>query len=147
MDSFRGDIDQLKQWAQREYEDAIASRWEYDNYLDECIRQYEMVPKTPEKQIPWPGASNLEVGEAASHCDTVYSRIEEAWFQTTPWCKVQFYDTIFKNSAGALEDFLNEITLPNANYRLEVPQVILGMSKLGTAFQWCAFDDDYISLY
>lgn len=142
VDRFRGNSETLMHWAQREYEDAIASRYGYDMLLKEWSRQYEAIPLVARRESPWQDASNLEVPEGASHTDTVFSRIEEAWFATNPWAKVNYYHPQLKDGSFALQEFINQVTLPKANYRTETPHGLLGMTKLGTSFQWCSFQNE-----
>lgn len=141
-DKFRGNIDELQRHYKREYNDALASRHEYDGLLTEWDRQYEAKPRQAERDFPWPGASNLEVPEAASHTDTVYSRLDQQHFATTPHSVIKEYDTKFTENCYALQRFVNEITLRNAGYRRETSHSLLGMAKLGTSFQWCSYDTE-----
>jgi hypothetical protein len=141
--AFRGDYKELGQWLKREYTDAIGSRRRYESLLDEWDRQYEGVPRIAVKTFPWPNASNLEVPEGATHVDTVASRLESAYFATQPWVTVRSRTENFVKHAAALEDFMNEISLPESGYRDEKSQDLLATAKLGTSFQWLGYDRDY----
>jgi hypothetical protein len=141
--NFTGDKNALSSWLKREYSDAEASRRQYTRLLNEWDRQYESTPRVAVKTFPWPNASNLEVPVGASHVDTVVSRLESAYFSTFPWVTVRSNDDRFRKNAAALEDFMNQVSLPQSGYREEKSQDLLAMAKLGTSFQWLGYVQHY----
>lgn len=140
--NFAGDTDALREWLLQEFNDGINSRRSYDRMLDEWDRQYEQIPRVSKKVFPWDGASNLEVPVGATHVDTIMARLESAYFSTLPWVTVRCLDGKYAKHADALADYLNQVTLPNSGYRQEKAIDLLGMTKLGTSFQWLTYESD-----
>lgn len=140
MVEFQGDRSKLSSWLKREYSDAVASRRTYERQLDEWDRQYEQIPRISHKTFPWDGASNLETPVGATHVDTVVSRLESAYFATLPWVIVRSLAPRYVEHAQALQDFMNQVTLPNSGYRQEKAVDLLSTVKLGTSFQWLSYE-------
>lgn len=136
---YEGDYDDLSLYLRREIRDSIASRRGYDKMLDESDRQYEGRPRVAVKTFPWTGASNLEVPVGATHVDTVVSRLESSYFATLPWVIVRATNANYVLHAQALEDYMNQISLPHSGYRQEKAVDLLAMTKLGTSFQYLTY--------
>lgn len=138
--AFKGDLTKLSSYLRREYSDAIASRRTYERMLDEWDRQYEQIPRVTYKTFPWTGASNLETPVGATHTDTIQARLESVYFATQPWVNIRSLNPRLVNNAQALQDYMNQISLPHSGYRQEKAVDLLAMTKLGTSFQWLAYE-------
>ena len=138
--NFGGNLDALSVWLRSEYRDAIAARRSYEYMLDEWDRQYEMQPRVAVKSFPWPNASNLETPVGATHTDTIVSRLETAYFSTQPYVVVRALQGKYVENAQALQDYMNQVSLPNSGYRREKAIDLLAMTKLGTSFQWLTYE-------
>lgn len=137
---YKGDYSKLSSYLRREYNDAIASRRTYERMLDEWDRQYEQIPKVARKDFPWPGASNLETPVGATHVDTVVSRLESAYFASQPWVTVRALIPRLTDHVQALQDYMNQVSLPNSGYKQEKSIDLLSTVKLGTSFQWLSYE-------
>ena len=141
MVQFTGNYDDLSIWLKQEYKDALASRVGYEATLNEQDRQYESKPRVAKKTFPWLGASNLEVPLGATHVDTVESRMEAVYFGTSPLVSIRPKGTDkWQPHSEALQDYMEEVSLPASRYRDEKAAVLLTTAKLGTGFQLLLYD-------
>lgn len=76
-----------------------------DTHLDKWDKMYRAVPLSPERNFPWPKASNLVVPIIRMHLDTFVSRTLGIVFGTQPLIKALGYP---KEHGDNLERYLND---------------------------------------
>lgn len=80
--------------------------------LPHWIRIYRGTPETKEAKFPWPGAANLVVQIAGTHCDELLSRVMAIW-QTAPIYTAELYgdfeDGLGQELRSVIEFFLDKM--------------------------------------
>lgn len=93
--------------------------------LKEYARLYKGIPVTDTRDIPWPGASNIEIQVIASNSDNLLSRVMAMYMTDPLWTAKAFGDIpsgAFSDMANAVEKFLVNMALEPAEldfYRVE----------------------------
>jgi hypothetical protein len=121
--------------------DAMADMWKFveetseywekrtkrfrEEKLKEYARLYKGQPLNEMRDIPWPGASNIEIQIVATNSDQLLARVM-AMYMTDPLWSAKVYGDFEKGAADdqktALEKFLNNMALEPAEldfYRVE----------------------------
>ena len=96
-----------------------------DNKLKEFARLYKGIPITDTRDIPWPGASNIEIQVVATNSDQLLARVMAIYMTEPLWSAKVFGD--LDNGKGvdqknAIENFLGNMALEPAEldfYRVE----------------------------
>lgn len=76
-----------------------------DELLPKWVRIYRGTPKEEEATFPWPGASNLVIQLAGTHCDELLSRVMAIW-SNSPLFVPEIYDDFEKGKADDYKDIL-----------------------------------------
>lgn len=96
-----------------------------DELLPKWAMTYKGKPEMEEAKFPWPGAANLVVQVAGTHCDELLSRVMAIW-NDSPIYRAELYAD-FDDGEGAdlksyVEDFLDKMAFEPAEldlYRVE----------------------------
>lgn len=139
IERFHGDLTKLGEWCKYEYQLALINHESLEARYKEEQRLYDAQPRTPYRIWPWPGASNIEIPLAMTHTATVTSRIEDAYFASSPWCVIKANDSKWREHCGAFQRWNNQVELVNAQYKEVKKHSILSTTKFGTSYnhlQW-----------
>lgn len=96
-----------------------------DEKLKEYARLYKGIPVNPTNDIPWPGASNIEIQVIASNSDNLLARVMAMYLTDPLWTAKAFGDSAsgeYADMASAIEKFLVNMALEPAEldfYRVE----------------------------
>lgn len=139
IERFRGDYSKLSEWCKGEYTFALQARGPLERRMLEWQRLYEARPRVATRVWPWIGASNLEVPLIKTHVVSIEAQIEDAYFSTKPTVVCRSFREEFRDHAFALQRWLNEVELTNANFKSSRINGILSTIKFGSSFthiQW-----------
>src|SRR5271156_2853109 len=88
-----------------------------EDKLKEFARLYKGIPLTDTRDIPWPGASNIEIQVVATNSDQLLARVMAIYMTEPLWTAKVFGD--LENGKGvdqktAIENFLGTMALEPA---------------------------------
>ncbi|HUO74552.1 MAG TPA: hypothetical protein VMU39_27525 [Solirubrobacteraceae bacterium] len=124
--------------------DALAARGPWEEELTECLRQYEGVPKTPERNIPIQDAPNIEVTLGAIAADSVYARVIDLVFnQVTPTltCRAGQDDAQLADDVKRFQTWTNHVATVEMGLRPVAENVALDWNQIGTGCYFIPFTD------
>ncbi len=134
----------LAKWVQEEVEDAFSARLAQEVLWDECLRQYNGVPKNPVRNTPVEDAPNIEVTLGAIACDALYAQGLSQIFATNPIVAVQPTgsanedDNLVRIVAG-LQTFTNWMQKNELRLRKVLEHSLLDVVQLGTAASYTPY--------
>src|SRR6185437_4289541 len=83
-----------------------------EEQLPKWVRAYRGIPETEEAKFPWPGASNLIIQVAGTHCDELLSRVMAIW-SDAPIYRAELYaeteDQKGPEYKEAIEQFMDKM--------------------------------------
>ena len=121
----------LQEWLNAEIEDALMARGATENRWKAALRQYNAVPKNPQRNIPIENAPNIQITLGAIGTDSIYAQIVDLIWNVSPLITVRATNAKYTQHAKAFQRWseyvaTNELDLRNQSDHSILDDVLMG---------------------
>lgn len=125
----------LQEWLNCEIEDALMARSATEKRWSDALRQYNAVPKNPQRNIPIENAPNIQITLGAIGTDSIYAQIVDLIWNVSPLLTVRATNKKYVEHSKAFQRWTeyvatNELDLRNQSDHAILDDVLMGTGAL-----------------
>jgi len=132
-------LSDLRDWFFWEIEEARNARAHIEHVWRDVLRMYEAIPRHATRDVPIPGAPNLEVPIGAIAADAIYAQAIDTIFQISPIVTVRPTGDEFVDVGKSLQRLINWGVTNEWGLRRAAEHTILDDVQLGTGIYYIPF--------
>lgn len=129
-------LQSLSRFLESDVTSAISARSEIESVWNEVQRLYDSRPAEKIKNLPFPGASNLEVSIAGVAVDAIYANALDLMWSVSPIITVRPVAANDVDDAKAIQKFVNWTVGTESGFKGAAEETVLDCVKLGTGIYY-----------
>lgn len=125
-------VAELGKWCTDEIEDALVARHAIEQRWLNALKQYNCIPKNPNRNIPIENAPNIEIMLGAIGTDSIYAQVVDLIWNISPLITVRAVNGKWTDAQKAMQRWVEYVAVNELDLRQQSDHAILDDVLMGT---------------